>query len=113
MSAAKRFDISRPWLLKSFIMPDEKRNIDAVLRATGTDDAYQALRYIRAHPTVAAAVAALQESLHWRKEIMEPLLQNPSAIIDELMTERIWLLPRASRENNPIIFSELRIFDTK
>eukprot|EP00937_MAST-01D_sp_MAST-1D-sp2_P000169 g169.t1 len=113
VSQGRRFDMARPWLLKSFVLPDERRRVESVLHATSTDDGYQALRYLRAHnSSVGRATAALIQSLAWRKEVMEPLLHSPADIVDELSSERIWLLPTPSRDGNPVIvFNSARATD--
>ena len=115
-SRSRFFASSRPWLLQSFVGPDERRRVDRILRETaeaaaedggaggaGGGDEFQALRYLREFKSVDAAGGALRESLGWRRAVMEPLLRAPAGVMDQLMTERIWLLPQPNRRGNPVI----------
>lgn len=70
---------------------------------TSTTDEFTALRYLREYGTSGAAIAALRESITWRETVMEPLLRSPARVVDELMTERVWLLPQPNRHGNPVI----------
>ena len=97
------FAASRPWVLQSFVNPDERRKVDRIMRVTSTTDEFTALRYLREHGGAEAAAAALRESIVWRKEVMEPLLRSPARVVDQLMTERIWLLPQPNRHGNPVV----------
>ena len=110
ISKGRRFDAARPWLLKSFMMPDERRRVEQLLGDTGTADAFCAMRYLRASGgDVGRAAAQLRASLAWRRLVMEPLLANPAPIASHLAKGRFWLLPNTTRAGHPIIMSNMRL----
>ena len=104
------FMSARPWALRSLVGESDERRVERIMRATNTGDEFQALRYLREFRTEEAAVQALRESLDWRREVLEPLLRGPKRIVDELVKECVWLLPKPSRHGNPIVVSNSRKF---
>jgi hypothetical protein len=112
ISKGRRFDAARPWLLKSFMMPEERKRVEQLLGDTGTVDAFCAMRYLRANGgDVGRAAAQLRASLAWRRLVMEPLLANPAPIASHLAKGRFWLLPNTTRAGHPIVMSNMRLME--
>eukprot|EP00936_MAST-01D_sp_MAST-1D-sp1_P000937 g937.t1 len=104
---SRLFEGARPWFVKSFMLQEERRQTTEVMRSAGTEDMYEALRFLRGHKSVERAAEMLQKAKKWHSETMDPLLNNPAPIVDILSTGTLHLLPFPSKHGNPVMTLKL------